>query len=114
MKTGKLFSAMIICGTLVSAGGSLAGDDTGAESIVLKGGGLGSITLNHRLHQKVQTDCKPCHDLFPKESQVVEKMKGQGKLQKKNVMDMCKNCHKSMADKGQKTGPTNCMDCHKR
>ncbi|MBU2538184.1 MAG: cytochrome c family protein [Proteobacteria bacterium] len=114
MKTGSLFSAMIIGGILLSGSNSQAVDNKGAESIVLKGGSLGSITLSHRLHQGVLADCKPCHELFPKESQVVDKMKAEGKLQRKNVMDMCKKCHKDMADKGQKTGPTNCTDCHKR
>lgn len=114
MKTGALFSAMVIGGILLSASNCLAGDNKGADSIVLKGGSLGSVTLSHRLHQGMLTDCKPCHELFPKESQVVDKMKAEGKLQRKDVMNMCKKCHKDLADKGQKTGPINCTDCHKR
>ncbi len=115
MKTSLLFNAMIIGGSLfLSAGSGMAGDDNGAKSIVLKGGGMGSITFPHAVHQGIFVDCKPCHDLFPKESQVVDKLKTEGKLPKKNVMNMCTKCHKDLAGKDQKTGPTRCMDCHKK
>ncbi|MBA3002818.1 MAG: cytochrome c3 family protein [Desulfurivibrio sp.] len=114
MKTGALFNAMIIGGILLSAGNSMAGDNKGAESIVLNGGSLGSVTFTHGIHQGMFADCKPCHELFPKESQVVDKMKAEGKLQRRDVMNMCKKCHKDLADKGKKTGPTNCKDCHKK
>jgi hypothetical protein len=115
MKIGMLFSAMIIGGCLfLSAGSSIAGDDNGAESIFLKGGSMGSITFPHALHQVIIVDCKPCHDLFPKEPQAVDKLMAEGKLQKKDVMNMCKKCHKDLAGKGQKTGPISCKDCHKK
>jgi hypothetical protein len=115
MKTGMLFSAMIIGGSLLlSAGSCMAVDDKGAESIVLKGGSMGSITFPHAVHQGVFVDCKPCHDLFPKEAQVIDKLKTEGQLQKKDVMNMCIKCHKDLAGKEQKAGPTRCMDCHKK
>ena len=46
--------------------------------------------------------------------QVIDKMKSEGKLQKKEVMNMCKGCHKDMAEKGQKAGPVSCKECHKK
>lgn len=115
MKTGMVFSTMIIAGTLfLSAGSSMAKDDKGAESIVLNGGSMGPITFAHALHQGIFVDCKPCHDLFPREPLAVDKMKAEGKLQKKDVMNMCTKCHKDLAGKDRKTGPTACRDCHKR
>lgn len=114
MKTGTVFCAMIIGGILLSGGISTAGDDKGAESIMLDGGSRGSVTFPHGRHQGIFVDCKPCHELFPKESHVVERMKAEGKLQKKDVMNMCKGCHNDLAKKGQKTGPVACKDCHKK
>ena len=113
MKAVTLCSAMIIGGILLSAGSGIAGDDKGAESIAMQGGSLGLVIFPHGRHQGVFVDCKPCHELFPKESQVVEKMKAEGKLQKKDVMNMCKKCHKDLAAKSLKTGPIACKDCHK-
>lgn len=40
-------------------------------------------------------------------------MKAEGKLKEQAVMEMCKNCHQQLADKGEKTGPTACKECHK-
>ncbi|MDG4476726.1 cytochrome c3 family protein [Thiovibrio frasassiensis] len=114
MKSGTLFGAMLIGGILLSAGSSMGAEAKGASSIVLNGGSLGSVTFNHGRHQGMFPDCQPCHAFFPKESQVVDKMKGAGKLQRKDVMNMCKKCHKELADKGRKTGPTNCKECHKK
>jgi len=114
MKAGTLFSAIIIGGILLSAGSSMAGDDNGAESIVLDGGRQGSVAFPHGRHQATLVDCMPCHDLFPKESQVLDKMKAEGKLKKKAAMKMCKKCHKDLAKKGQKAGPTTCKGCHKK
>lgn len=110
-----LFSAMIIGGSLfLSAVSSMAGDDKGAESIVLKGGSMGSITFPHATHQGLFVDCRPCHDLFPKESLAIDNLKAEGKLQKKDVMNMCRKCHMDLAEKGQEAGPTSCKDCHKK
>jgi hypothetical protein len=114
MKVVKLFSAMIVGGILLSGGNCIAGDDTGAELITLQGGSMGTITFPHQSHQSIFVDCKPCHDLFSKEAQVIQKMKTEGKLKRKDVMEMCRNCHKDLAAKGQKTGPIACMDCHKK
>lgn len=124
MKAGILFSTIIMGGILLSAGNSLAGGnppvrslaggDKGAESIVLQGGSMAAVTFPHGRHQAIFVDCKPCHELFPQQSQAVDRMKGEGKLQKKDVMNMCKKCHTDLTDKGQKAGPTACKDCHKK
>jgi Cytochrome c7 and related cytochrome c len=114
MKARTLFSAIFISGILLSAGSSIAVEDKGAESIVINGGSRGSVTFPHGRHQGVLVDCMPCHELFPKESQVIDKMKVEGKLKKKVVMKMCKKCHKGLSKKGQKTGPVACKDCHQK
>ena len=114
MKASIFLSTVIVSGILLSTGISMAVDDKGMETITLKGGRLGSVTLPHGQHQAMSVDCKPCHDLFPKESQVVDKMMAEGKIHKKDVMNMCKKCHTDLAKKGQKTGPTACKGCHKK
>lgn len=114
MKASKLLSTVIVGGILLSTGSSMAGDDKGMEAIALKGGSMGSITFPHGRHQAMFVDCKPCHEFFPKESQVVDKMMAEGKMHKKDVMNMCKKCHTDLAGKGQKAGPVACKDCHKK
>lgn len=112
MKAGTLFTTIITGGILLSAGISMAAETKGAELIILRGGSMGSVTFPHGRHQGALVDCLPCHDLFPKEPQAVERMKAEGKLQRKEVMNMCRKCHNDLAGKGQKTGPTGCRDCH--
>lgn len=93
---------------------SFASSEKGAESIVLKGGNLGDVTFPHGRHQGVTVDCQPCHTMFPEESGVIEKMKNEAKLKKKEVMDVCKACHKERISKGEKAGPTTCKGCHQK
>ena len=112
MKTVALISGVILGCIFLFACVSIAREDKGAESIDLQGGKMGVVTFPHGRHQSVFVNCNPCHELFPKEPQVIEKMKNEGKLQKKAVMDMCKNCHKDLEAKDQKRGPTTCKGCH--
>ena len=114
MKVATLLSAMVIGGILFSAGSSMAGHGNGAESMVLDGGRQGEVAFPHGRHQVILVDCMPCHGLFPKEAQVLDKMKTEGKLKKKDAMNMCKKCHKDLAKKGQAAGPTTCKGCHKK
>ncbi len=114
MKVTAFINAALIGVVLLSAGKVLAEENKGAASIVLNGGSLGSITFPHGLHQGVLVNCKPCHELFAKEPKIIDKMKAEGKLKKQQVMNMCKKCHKDLAAKGEKAGPTACTDCHKK
>lgn len=113
MRYGIVCSALAI-GTLLVTSSGMADSASKMESIVLNGGSIGSITFPHGRHQGIYVDCRPCHDLFGKESMVIDKMKSEGKLQKKEVMNLCKNCHKEMAAKGEKAGPTDCKGCHQK
>jgi len=114
MKTGIFFSVIFTSVLLLSIGSVMCGDDKGAESIVVNGGSIGMVPFPHGRHQGILVDCKPCHDLFAKEAEVIDKLKAENKLQKKEVMNMCKGCHQDLAAKGQKAGPTACKDCHKK
>ena len=111
----KFISMSAILLTLVlQTNTSFAEQSQGAESMLLKGGSRGDIHFPHGRHQGVTVDCMPCHGPLPKEAQVLDKMKGEGKLEKKQIMNMCKGCHKELASKGQKAGPTSCRGCHKK
>ena len=114
MKKIFCFGAIITVSVFLISNTSFSTPEKGAESMVLNGGTRGEVTFPHGIHQGVTVDCLPCHGLYPKEAKIVGTMKGEGKLKKKEVMNMCKNCHKDLASKGQKAGPTACSGCHKR
>lgn len=84
----------------------------GEKEMVLQGGTRGNVAFPHERHQKSLGDCQKCHSIFPQDKGSIQKMIGEGKLKKKAVMDHCKDCHKEMATKGEKTGPTSCSKCH--
>ena len=88
--------------------------NTGPENIILEGGRPGNIPFSHHIHQNALSDCNYCHNLFPKISNSIEKLKAEGKLGKKEVMNNCSKCHKQKAENNEKAGPTNCMGCHKK
>ena len=112
----KLFLILATMSTLIagtSIAVSLATENPGAENIVLKGGKRGKVPFPHRQHQKNLGDCQICHSVFPQESGAVEKLKAEGTLKKKYVMNkLCTKCHKKMKKAGQKSGPTSCTKCH--
>ena len=84
----------------------------GAPEIMLKGGSRGDIHFPHRTHQDTLVDCKICHDMFPQISGIIEDLKSKGKLEKQQVMNHCRGCHKNMISAGKKAGPTACNKCH--
>jgi len=86
----------------------------GSENMVLEGGRMGKIPFPHHIHQNVLGDCNNCHNLFPKTSKSIKKLKVEGKLKKKEVMKHCRKCHKLKAKNKEKAGPTNCKGCHKK
>lgn len=115
MKLTTLLIGLGISAVVLPANSVLgAQEEQGAQSVVLSASAQGSVDFPHGRHQKVFVDCKPCHELFPKEAKGIEKMKAEGKLQAKEVMTMCKNCHQKLAAKGEKAGPTACKDCHQK
>jgi hypothetical protein len=92
---------------------SLATENQGAENIVLEGGKRGNIPFPHRQHQKNLGDCQICHSVFAQEPGIIQKLKTQGTLKKKYVMNkLCTKCHREKKKAGQPSGPTTCAKCH--
>jgi hypothetical protein len=114
MNARIIFICIILFGFIFHTTFSLATPVNGAESIILEGGKRGNILFPHGIHQGVTVDCLPCHSIFSKEPKIIVKMKSDGKLKKKVVMNMCKGCHRELAGKGEKAGPTSCRGCHKK
>ena len=92
----------------------IAAQNRGAEEMLLSGGKKGDVPFPHSIHQVVLEDCNKCHDLFPQIPGSLEKLKANKKLEKKQVMKQCKNCHKAKKGAGEKTGPTGCKACHSK
>lgn len=84
------------------------------ENMVLEGGRTGNVFFPHHIHQNALGECNYCHNLFPKASNSIKKLKAEGKLKKKEVMNNCKNCHKQKVENNEKTGPTSCKACHQK
>ena len=102
----KLFVILLSMVALVGGSSiavSLAAENPGAESMDLEGGKRGKVPFPHRLHQKDLGDCQICHSVFPQESGAVEKLKAEGTLKKKYVMNkLCTKCHKAKKKAGMK------------
>lgn len=95
------------------AGLSAAEQNKGAENITLDGGNRGKVPFPHHRHQEKIADCEICHSAFPQEAGIIEKLKVEGQLKKKYVMNkLCTKCHKEKKNAGEKTGPTTCAKCH--
>ncbi len=113
MKAKTVVFVMVVA--LVVACGAAYAMNKGAEEMTLRGGKKGPVKFPHAAHQKRLEDCKACHDLFPQEPGVIDKLKAQGKLKKKKVMNAkCVKCHKAQKKAGQASGPTSCSTCHEK
>ena len=104
---------LIVFGILFSVAMAAEFQNTGAPNITLEGGKKGSVNFPHAMHQDNIIDCNVCHDLFPQQAGVIQDLKNQGKLKKKQVMNKnCLKCHRAKKKAGEKTGPTSCSKCH--
>lgn len=98
---------------LFTIGGAVAQGDKGAPKINLDGGSRGMVPFPHNQHQTTLKDCQVCHTLFPQEQGGIKRLKKEGKLIQKQVMNKhCIKCHKSTKRRGDKSGPTKCGECH--
>lgn len=87
----------------------------GADKMELFGGDKGNVPFPHHKHQEVLKDCNICHADFPQAAGSIEKLKAEGKLQKKQIMNkQCTACHKDKQKAGEKTGPLTCTQCHQK
>lgn len=85
----------------------------GAAQIILPGGNPGDVPFSHRLHQENLKNCNLCHDLFPEETEIIEKFKADNKLKPKQVMNLkCTKCHRNTKREGKDSGPITCSGCH--
>ncbi len=91
------------------------GGDKGAQQIILEGGSRGPVPFPHHRHQRILDDCKVCHELFPQERGGIVKLKNEGRLMKKQIMNKhCQRCHRMEKKAGKPSGPTACNKCHVR
>lgn len=66
----------------------------GSETIEIESGwqkarGIPSLEASKRTGK-----CEVCHKLYPEESGSITKYKGSGKLQPKEAMNHCRDCHR--------------------
>ena len=88
-------------------------ENKGAAEIKLPGGTRGPVPFPHHQHQNTLVDCQICHSLYPQKPGIIEELKAQGTLKKKQVMNkQCTKCHKQKKKEGVKAGPTTCAKCH--
>jgi len=88
-------------------------ENKGAAEIKISAGTRGTVQFPHKRHQDKIEDCKICHALYPEEAGIIEKLKAEGTLKKKQVMNIqCTKCHKQKKREGIKAGPTTCTKCH--
>jgi len=104
---------LIVFGILFSVAMAAAFQNRGAPNITLEGGKKGSVNFPHAMHQDNIIDCNVCHDLFPQKAGVIQDLKNQGNLKKKQVMNKkCLKCHRAKKKAGEEAGPTSCSKCH--
>lgn len=112
MFTRIIYGIVIV---LVVAASAAAMANKGAEQIALEGGTRGVVPFPHHRHQSVLADCQVCHTLFPQERGGIERLKKEGKLVKKQVMNKhCISCHKTQKRMGKPSGPSTCSTCHQK
>ena len=111
MKTFFGLLLIVFVGLFIIAAGP-ANENRGAAEISIDSATKGMVAFPHKTHQDTLNDCNTCHMLFPQESGSIQKLIGQEKLQKKQVMNHCRDCHKDKKNAGEKAGPTSCSKCH--
>ena len=110
----KTILLLVIFGIVFSVAMAAEVQTRGAPNITLDGGSKGMIHFPHRNHQNNLGDCKICHSIFPQKLGIIKKLKAEGKLKKKRVMNNCRGCHRKLVKQGKKAGPTSCRKCHSK
>jgi hypothetical protein len=108
-----LSALALIAGAAAAVSVAVAVENHGPDKLELDGGNRGKVPFPHRQHQENLGDCQICHFVFPQETGAIEKLKAEGKLKKKYVMNkLCTKCHRDKKKAGQQSGPTTCSKCH--
>ena len=109
----KAIAVVVFILVLSLAVGAMAVENKGAEQITLDGGERGAVLFPHHRHQNKLGDCNICHSLFPQEKGAIARLKTEGKLVPKQIMNKhCIKCHKSEKQAGRNAGPVTCSKCH--
>jgi hypothetical protein len=112
MKTRRLL-VLFACAALI-ASAAAAVENNGAAQIDISAS-RGTVSFPHHQHQEKVMDCNICHTLFPQEANAINKLKADGRLKPKQVMNkLCINCHRAEKNAGKAGGPTICSQCHSR
>jgi hypothetical protein len=113
-----LYGAMVVmlmAALFTSASETKETQNKGAEEMVLEGGAQGRVPFPHLRHQTRLADCRTCHDLFPQVKGSIDKLKAEGSLKSKQVMNIhCIKCHRTEKRAGNPSGPTTCSKCHQK
>jgi hypothetical protein len=113
--TKTLVASTLLLAVIAWACAAAALDNKGADAITMFGGSRGVVPFPHHLHQNTLGDCDACHSLFPQEQGAIERLKQEGKLAGKQVMNKhCVKCHRAEKKAGNKSGPIRCAQCHKK
>jgi hypothetical protein len=105
--------AGLLIGLMVIGTVSLAVENKGAKELEMPGGVRGNVPFPHHRHQDVLGNCDVCHILFPQVRGSIEKLKAEGKLNPKQVMNtQCTKCHRERRKAGKNSGPISCSACH--
>ena len=105
----------ILAGLFIGILPLAAEQNKGPDEIVLKGKEARDVSFSHRTHQNALGDCNLCHNSFPQAQSSIRKSISDGKLKVKEIMEVCRVCHRERGGKGEKTGPTaQCSGCHKK
>ena len=94
--------------------GATVETDNGAKEIMIDAGPKGSVFFPHRQHQEMESiTCQACHELFPQEPGSIARLKNEGTLKARQVMNnLCISCHRKTALAGRPSGPRSCNICH--
>jgi hypothetical protein len=110
----RAFTLVLILSAFLGAT-ALSGENRGAEQITLHGGSRGTVSFPHLKHQGTLADCTICHTLFPQQAGSIDKLKSEGVLVSKQVMNtLCLKCHRAEQRAGRNSGPTMCSKCHRK
>jgi hypothetical protein len=103
--------ALLAAGSLIVT--AAAPPNPGAPEMMLEGGTSGKVPFPHLRHQEKLVDSNLCHSMFPQTPGVIEALKAEGKLPRRQVMNaLCTKCHKERKLAGEASGPTTCTSCH--
>lgn len=101
---------LLVAGALANVA---AVENKGAEKMVLDGGSRGRVSFPHWRHQAPVQDCGVCHEFFPQQTGSIRRLKSEGRLAGKQVMNkLCISCHRAEKRAGKPAGPVTCSDCH--